>query len=123
MLDISQAGRGVSGSWRRLRGSYYGCASAAGINVGEVLMGAAGARALIAFGVVYGSTRVGVGDGRGRYVFDETSSYLFALWTFFGAYLLAAAWCLGHAAATARHRRPRVTGYALSRALRMANMS
>ena len=25
------------------------------------------------------------------YVFDETSSYLFALWTFFAAYLLAAA--------------------------------
>ena len=25
------------------------------------------------------------------YVFDETSSYMFALWTFFAAYLLAAA--------------------------------
>ena len=31
MLDISQAGRGVSGSWRRLRGSYYGWRIVAGV--------------------------------------------------------------------------------------------
>ena len=113
MLDISQPGRGVSRSWRRLRGRATGI-SAAGINVGEVVLaplvlaliatiGWRGAWAVVqslVWADYFGRGFLGAirgyvspfqllatvgGPTFAAYVFDETSSYMFALWTFFAA--------------------------------------